>query len=110
MEQIIGETSEEKPRLIGCEAMTTCLVPSEGVLPFLYAIFYLSPPIVDRDYSLCFHVRVGYNKSDTGEEFTHMPFYLTDNPSGLVPFLSLVIKLDHLYLNAAKNPVSAAQQ
>ena len=30
-----------------------------------------------------------------------MPFYLTDNPSGLIPFLRLVRKLDHPYLNAA---------
>ena len=30
-----------------------------------------------------------------------MPFYLTDYPSGLVPFPRLVIKLDHPNLNAA---------
>jgi hypothetical protein len=29
-----------------------------------------------------------------------MPFYLTDNPSGFIPFLRLVMKLDHPYLNA----------
>ncbi len=31
-----------------------------------------------------------------------MLFYLTDNPSGPVPFLSLVIKLDYLNLYAAR--------
>jgi hypothetical protein len=29
-----------------------------------------------------------------------MPFYLTGNPSGPIPFLCLVLKLDHPYLNA----------
>ena len=76
-------------------------VPSKRVFPLLYPVFDLSPPIVDRDYSLCFHVRVGYNKSDTGEEFPNMPFDLTDNSSGLIPFLGLVQELDHLDLYAA---------
>jgi hypothetical protein len=46
MEQIVGETSDEKPCLIGCEAMTACLIPAEGVLSLLYPVFDLSPPIV----------------------------------------------------------------
>jgi hypothetical protein len=29
-----------------------------------------------------------------------MPFYFTDNPSGLILFLRLVMKLYHPYLNA----------
>jgi hypothetical protein len=29
-----------------------------------------------------------------------MPFYLTDNPPGLIPFLRLVMELDNPYLNA----------
>jgi hypothetical protein len=28
-----------------------------------------------------------------------MPLYLTDNPSGFIPFLHLVMEFDHLYLN-----------
>jgi hypothetical protein len=30
-------------------------------------------------------MRVGHNETNTREEFTHMPFYLTDNPSRLIP-------------------------
>ena len=101
VEQVIGETSDKEPCLIRCKAMAARFVPSEGVFPLLYPVFDLSPPIVDRDYSFCFKVRVGHNESDTREEFTHMPFYLADNPSGFIPFLRLVMKLDHLHLYAA---------
>ena len=52
VEQVIGKTSDEKPCLIGCKAMAARLVPSEGVLPLFYPVFDLSPPIVDRDYSV----------------------------------------------------------
>lgn len=31
------------------------------------------------------HVGVGHNKSDSREEFAHVPFYFTDNPSELIP-------------------------
>ena len=101
VEQIVGQTSDEKPCLIRCKPMAARFVPSKRVFPLLYPVLDLSPPIVDRDYSLCFHVRVGYNKSDTGEEFPNMPFDLTDNSSGLIPFLGLVLELDHLDLYAA---------
>src|SRR5208283_4126448 len=66
VEQIVGKTSDQKPCLIRGKPMATRLVPSERVLPFLYPVFDLSPTIVDRDQSLCFHVRVGHDKSDTG--------------------------------------------
>ena len=33
VEQIVGETSDEKPCLIGCEPMATRLVPSEVLFP-----------------------------------------------------------------------------
>ncbi len=95
MEQIIGETSDEKPDLIRCKSMAARLVPSEGVLSLLYPVFDLSPTIVDRDHLFRFKIRVGHNKSDTGEELTNMPFYLTDNPSGVTPALRLVMELDH---------------
>ena len=101
VEQIVGQTSDEKPCLICCKPMAARFVPSKRIFPLLYPVLDLSPPIVDRDYSLCFHVRVGYNKSDTGEEFPNMPFDLADNPSGLIPFLGLVLELDHLDLYAA---------
>jgi len=91
VEQIAGKTSDKKPCLIGCEAMATGFVPSQGVLPLFYPVFDLSPTIVDRDYLLCFKFRVGHNKSDTWEKFTHMPFDLADNPSGLVPALCPVL-------------------
>ena len=48
-----------------------------------------------------FEIRIGHNKTDTREELTNMPFDLTDNPSGLIPFLRLVMKLDHPNLYAA---------
>jgi hypothetical protein len=101
VEQIVGKTSDKKPCLIRYEAMSARFVPSKRVFPLLYPVLDLSPPIVDRDYSLCFYVRVGYNKSDTGEKFPNMPFDLTDNSSGLIPFLGLVQELDHLDLYAA---------
>ncbi|MGA2223703.1 MAG: hypothetical protein ABSH41_04580 [Syntrophobacteraceae bacterium] len=63
------------------------LVPSEGVLSLFYPVFDLSTAIVNRDYFVCFKIRVGHDKPDTGEEFTHMPFEFTDNPSGSIPFL-----------------------
>jgi hypothetical protein len=100
VKQVIRKTSDEEPCLIGCEAMAARFVPPESVFSFLYPVFDLSPPIVDRDYSFCFHVRVGHDESDAREEFPDMPFYFADNPSGLIPFLSLVMKLDHFYLNA----------
>ena len=46
MEQIVGETSDEKPCLIRCEAMAARFVPAEGVLPFFYPVFNLSTAIV----------------------------------------------------------------
>ena len=98
VQQVVGKTSDEKPCLISCEAMAARLVPPQSVFPLLYPVFDLSPPIVDRDYSLCFHVRVGHNKSGTRKEFSHMPFYLADNSSGLIQFLGLVLELDHLHL------------
>ena len=101
VEQIIGKTSDEKPCLVRCKSMAARFVPSESVFSFLYPVFDLSPPIVDRDYSFCFKVRVGHNKSDTRKEFTHMPFDLTDNPSGFIPFLRLVMELDHPNLYAS---------
>ena len=101
VEQIIGKTSDEKPCLIGCKPMATRLVPSEGVLSLFYPVFNLSPTIVDRNYLVRFKIRVGHNKSDTREEFTHMPFYFTDNPSGLIPALCPVMELDHPHLYAA---------
>ena len=75
------------------------LVPSEGVLPLFYPVFDLSPPVVDLDYSLRFHVRVGHDKSDTREKFVHMPFDFADNPSGSILALRLVTELDHLHLH-----------
>jgi hypothetical protein len=50
---------------------------------------------------LRFHVRIGHDESDTREKFAGVPFYFTDNPSGLIPFLRSVMKLDHLHLYAA---------
>ena len=102
MEQITGETSEEKPRLIGCEAMTACLIPAKGVLPLFYPVLNLGAAIVCRDRLFSLKIRVGHNKSDTGEKFTHMLFDIADNPSGLIPFFRLVMKLNHLHLYAAR--------
>jgi hypothetical protein len=101
VEQTIGKTSNEKSRLICCEAMAARFVPAEGVLPFFYPVFNFGTAIVNRNYPFRFEMRVGHDKSDAGKELAHMPFYLTDNPSGLAPFLRLVIKFDHPYLNAA---------
>src|SRR5208283_4650560 len=95
MEQIIGETSEEKPRLIGCETMTACLIPAKGVLPLFYPVLNLGAAIVCRDHLFSLRIRVGHNETDTREEFTHMPFDFTDNPSGFIPSLRLVMELDH---------------
>ena len=46
-----------------------------------------------------FEIRIGHNKTDTREELTNMPFDLTNNPSGLIPTLRLVMELyyPHLY-------------
>ena len=101
VEQIVGKTSDEKPCLIGCKPMATRLVPSEGVLPLFYPVFNLSTTIVNRNYLVRFKIRVGHDKSDTGEEFTHVPFDFTDNPSRFIPFLRLVTQLDHPHLHSA---------
>ena len=95
VEQIVGKTSDEKPGLIGCKAMATRLVPSEGVLPLFYPVSNLGTTIVDRNYFMRLEIRVDHNKSDTGEEFTHVPLDFTDNPSRFIPFLRLVTQLDH---------------
>ncbi len=46
-------------------------------------------------------IRVGHNESDTREELSHVPFDFTDNPSGFVPSLRLVLELDYPNLYAA---------
>jgi len=102
VQQVVGKTSDEKPCLIRSKSMAARLVPSECVLSFFYPVLNLSPTIVDRDHLFRFKIRVGNNKSDTRKEFAHMPFYFTDNPSGLIPFVRLVMKLDHLHLDAAR--------
>jgi len=101
VEQIVGQTSDEKPRLIRCKPPATCLVPSEGVLPFFYPVFNLTPTVVCGNYFVRFKLGVGHNKSDAREEFAGVPFNLADNPPRLIPFLRLVMKLDHPYPNAA---------
>jgi hypothetical protein len=101
VEQVVGQASDKKPRLIRCKSVATRLVPAEGIFPFFYPVFNLGAAIVNRNYPFRFKMRVGHDKSDAGEEFTRMPFYFTDNPSRLIPFLRLVIKFDHPYLNAA---------
>jgi hypothetical protein len=37
------------------------------------------------------HVEVGRNKFDSREEFTHVPFYFTDNLSELIPAFGLFV-------------------
>ncbi len=100
MEQIVGKTSYEKPCLIGCETVATRFVPSERVLALFYPVFDLNTTVVDRNYFVRLKIRVGHDKSDTGEKFTHVPFDFTDNPSRFIPFLRLVMKLNHPYLNS----------
>ena len=101
VEQIVGKTSDEKPCLNSCKLMAARFVPSKRVLPLFYPVFNLGTPIIDRDYSLCFKVRVGHNKSDTREEFAGVPFDFAHNPSELIPFLRLVVELEHLHLYLA---------
>ena len=101
MEQILGKTSDEKPCLIDCEAMAARLIPSEGVLPLLYPVFNLGTTIVDRNYSVRLKIRVGQDKSDTREDLSHMPFYFTDNPSGLVQAFCPLLEFNHLHLYPA---------
>lgn len=101
VEQIIGKASYEEPGLISRKPMATRLVPSKGVLSLFYPVFDLSATIVDRDYLFCFKIRVGHNETDTRKEFTNMPFYFTNNPSGLIPTLRLVFEFDHLHLYPA---------
>jgi hypothetical protein len=102
VEQVVGQASDEKPCLIRCKPMATRLVPSEGIFPFFYPVFNLGTAIVNRNYPFRFKMRVGHDKSAAGEEFTRMPFYFTDHPSRLIPFLRLVIKLDYLNLYATR--------
>ncbi|MGA2402143.1 MAG: hypothetical protein ABSG91_10595 [Syntrophobacteraceae bacterium] len=71
--------------MIGCKPMATCLVPSEGILPLFDPVFNLSTTIVNPNYLARFKIRVCHNESDTRKEFTHMPFYFTDHPSGFIP-------------------------
>jgi hypothetical protein len=75
--------------------MTTRLIPPESVLHLFDPVFNLGTTIVNRNYLVCLKMRVGHNKSDTREEFTNVPFDFTDNPSRFIPFLRLVMKLDH---------------
>ncbi len=99
VEQVIRKTSDEKPCLISCKPMATRLVPSQCILPLFDPVFNLSTAIVNRNCLVCFKIRVGHNKSVMWGKFTHMPFDLTDNLSGLMPALSLVMELNdaHLY-------------
>jgi hypothetical protein len=60
-------------------------VPSDAVLSLFYPVLSLSPTVVDRANLLCFKIRVGHNKSDTWEKFTHVPFYFTEQPFGAYP-------------------------
>ncbi len=76
-------------------------MPSKGVLSLFYPVFNLGTAIVDRNYFVRLKIRVGHNESDTGEEFTHVPFDFIDNPSGLIPTFSLVMELDHSNLYPA---------
>jgi len=101
VEQIVGNTSDEKPCLISCKPMATRFVPSKGILPLFYSVFNLGTTIVDRNYFVRLKIRVGHNKSDSREEFTHVPFDFTDNPSRFTLFLRLVTQLDHLHLYPA---------
>jgi hypothetical protein len=101
MEQVIGEASGEEPCLIRCEAMAACLVPAEGISPLFDPVFNLGTTVVDRDNLLRFKIRVTHNETNTSEELTNMPFDFTDNPSGLIPFVGLVMKVDHPDLYAA---------
>ncbi len=80
--------------------MAARLVPSQCILSLFYTVFNFSTAIVDRDYLFRFKVRVGHNKSHTREDITNMPFDFADNPSGLIPFFHLVLKLDHLHLHS----------
>ena len=56
---------------------------------------FLRSQIVNGNYFVRLKIRVGHDKSDTGEESTHVPFDFTDNPSRFIPFLRLVTQLDH---------------
>ena len=100
MEQVIGEASDEEPCLIGCKAMTACLIPAEGVLSLLYPVLDLRPTIVGRNYRVWFYVRVGHDESDAREQFADVPFDFANNPPGLIPFLCLVMELYYLHLHA----------
>jgi len=70
VERIARMTCDEKPSLIGREPMAARFVPSECVLSF-YPVLNLSPTIVDRDYLLCFKIRVGQGP---GAILLHSPF------------------------------------
>ena len=76
-------------------------VPSERVLPLFYPVFDLSTTIVNRNYLVHFKNRVGHNETDTREEFTNVPFYFTNYPSGLISALCPVMELDHPHLYPA---------
>ncbi len=101
MEQVIRQTSDEEPCLICCKPMTTCLVPSQGILSFFDPVFNLGTTIVNPNYLVRLKIRVCHNESDTRKEFTHVPFDFTDDPSGIIPYLRLVLELDHPDLYAA---------
>ena len=81
--------------------MTTRLVPSQGILSLFDPVFNLGTTIVDRNYFMRLKIRACHNESDTRKEFTHVPFDFTDDPSGIIPSLRLVLELDHPDLYAA---------
>jgi len=101
MEQVIRQTSDDEPCLICCKPMTTRLVPSQGILSLFDPVFNLGTTIVDRNHLVRLKIRVCHNESDTRKEFTHVPFDFTDDPSGIIPSLRLVLELDHPDLYAA---------
>jgi len=47
VEQIVTQTSDEKPCLIRCEAMAARFVQPEGVFPFFYPVLNLTPAFVN---------------------------------------------------------------
>jgi len=99
VKQIVGKTSDEKPGLVGCKAMTAGLVPSEGVFPLFYPVFNLGTTVVGLAHSFGLQPGVGYDESDPWEKLSRMPLHLADDPAGPVPGLRLILKIDKLDLH-----------
>ena len=92
MQEVVGQTPNFQPGLIGLKALPAGLVPVQGVLPLLDPVFDLGPAVIDLDHLPGREPGVADHKADPEEQLPPVPFNLGHHPAGinytiLSPFL-----------------------